>query len=150
MNADKLMRVEVTTVPPDLSLKAAHALMVRLSVRHLPVVSGQRLAGIVSDRDVLLAAGRGKDGAFTYPDISVGEVMSLSPISAGPESSVQDLAKTMVEAKIDALPIVSPQNELMGLVTSTDLILLLTRLPSDKQPQLSFSIRRASDLQARA
>lgn len=150
MDAEKIMSLEVVTVPPELSLEAAHRIMLDRGLRHLPVVAGQKLAGILSDRDLLLAIGRGDRGSFLYPQLTVGEVMSLAPVSAGPSASVADLAKAMVEAKIDALPILTPQNVLIGLVTSTDLIKLLSWLPKEAQPSIAYQIRRAADLQARA
>jgi len=150
MTVEKLMRLEVVTVPPDLPLEAAHKLMLRRGLRHLPVVSGKRLAGIVSDRDVLLASGRLKNGTFVYPNLSVGEVMALSPISAEPTTPLTEIAKTMVQRKIDCVPIIVGRNELVGLITSTDLLLLLTELPLDSQPALSFEIRRAGDLEIEA
>jgi acetoin utilization protein AcuB len=150
MKADGLMRIEVATVSPDLPLEAAHKLMLRRGVRHLPVVSGRRLAGVVSDRDILLASGRLKTGMLIYPNLSVGEVMSVSPISASPNTPVNEIAKTMVDSKIDCLPIVTGHNELVGLVTSTDLMLILTQMPGEAQPALSFQIGRASDLETKA
>lgn len=149
MRAEKLMRLEVVTVPPDLSLEAAHKLMLDRGLRHLPVVSGEALAGIVSDRDILLAIGKDRD-RFVYPQRTVGEVMSLAPISAEPNVPVGELAKTMAESKIDCLPIITRTNQLVGLVTATDLLLLLAELPHEHQPELSFQVRRAADLAARA
>lgn len=150
MQADKLMSLEVVTVPPELSLEAAHRIMLDRALRHLPVVSGQKLAGILSDRDLLLAIGRAKDGHFVYPKMTVGEVMSLAPVSAGPGVPVAQLARTMVDAKIDAIPVVTSQNVLVGLVTSSDLMRLLTWLPKDQQPSLEFQVRRAAELQVHA
>lgn len=150
MEAEMLMSLEVVTVPPELSLEAAHRIMLDRGLRHLPVVAGQKLAGILSDRDLLLSIGRGAEGAFVYPKQSVGELMSLSPISAGPNASVGELAKAMLEAKIDAIPILTAQNVLVGLVTSTDLMKVLALLPKDPHPTIAYQIRRAADLQARA
>jgi acetoin utilization protein AcuB len=150
MNAQKLMKLEIVTVPPELPVEAAHQLMLKLGVRHLPVVADQKLAGIVSDRDILLVSGKSPRGAFVYPALTVGEVMTLAPITASPDASVAELARVMVENKIDALPVLTSQNVLVGLVTSTDLMLLLTELPEQAQPALSFQIRRAADLTARA
>jgi len=150
MKASKVMKLEVTTIPPELSVERAHGLMLKLGVRHLPVVSEHTLAGIVSDRDILLASNRGKDGEIAYPAMTVGEVMSLSPRVAGPNVPVAELAKTMVEEKLDALPIVSSENKLLGLVTSTDLLLLLTEMPAEGQPTLSYLLRRLDTLPARA
>jgi acetoin utilization protein AcuB len=149
MRIDKLLKLEVVTVTPDITVKAAHSLMLKRGIRHLPVVSEGKLAGIVSDRDILLAIGRGARG-FVYPPLAVGQIMSLAPISAGPNAPVADIAKAMVESKLDAIPIITSQNVLVGLVTSTDLMLLLTELPHKTQPALSFELRRAADLGAQA
>lgn len=150
MKARKLMKLEVVTVPPELSVEHAHKLMHRLGVRHLPVVSEHRLVGMVSDRDILLASTRVEEGRIVYPPTAVGEVMTLAPKVAGLNAPVPELARTMVEEKIDALPIVSKDNELLGLVTSSDLLLLLTELPAESQPALSYEIRQVDTLAARA
>ncbi len=150
MQADELASLEVVTVPPELSLEAAHRIMLDRALRHLPVVSGQKLSGILSERELLLAIGRAKDGHFVYPKVTVGEVMSLAPVSASPNVAVAELARTMVDAKIDAIPVVTAQNVLVGLVTSSDLLRLLTWLPMEQQPTLQFELRRAAELQVRA
>lgn len=150
MKARKVMRLEVTTVSPDLPVEQAHKLMLKLGVRHLPVVSEHKLAGILSDRDVLLACSRTSGGSFQYPPVSAGEVMSLSPEVAGPDVHVAQLARKMVEGKIDAIPIVSRDDELLGLVTSTDLMLLLTEMPEETEPMLSYQLRRVNTLPVRA
>ncbi len=149
MKANLLMSVQVITVPPELSLESAHRLMMTNSLRHLPVVSGSKLAGILSDRDVLLSAGRGSGGALVYPDITVGEVMSLAPVSAGPNVPVAELARAMVAGKFDALPIINDEGALVGLVTSTDLMRALS-MSSTPGTTLAYEIRRASDLMAKA
>jgi len=142
MEASMLMTLEITTIPPELPLEQAHKLMLKLGARHLPVVAGGKLAGIVSDRDILLKIGQEKDGSFVYPVQTVGEVMALAPISAGVNASVAELAKVMISRKIDAVPIVTRDNELIGLVTSSDLLTLVSVLPSGSQPTLSFQVRR--------
>ncbi len=145
-----LITFEVITVPPELSVEHAHKLMLSRNVRHLPVVAGQRLAGIISDRDLLLVIGPGQGGNFLYPPKTVGEVMSLAPISADPRVTVSELAATMVASKIDAVPVVGAHNELVGLVTSTDLLRLLSEVPGEAQPALAFQVHRAADLAAQA
>ena len=151
MKASKIMTLDVVSVPADLSVERAHQLMRKLEVRHLPVISEGRFAGLVSDRDLLLVIGQGKEpGTFVYPQLVVGQVMSLAPISAGPEVPVTELAKKMLAAKIDALPIVSPEQALIGLVTASDLVRVLAELPPEAQPTLSYQLRRIDDLRARA
>ncbi|MCA3012921.1 MAG: CBS domain-containing protein [Myxococcaceae bacterium] len=150
MEANRVMSLTVITVPPELPLEAAHRIMLDHGVRHLPVVAGALLAGILSDRDVLWAAQREGDGADERQPVTVGEAMSLAPVSGGPNTPVSALAKAMVDARVDALPIVTKQNVLVGLVTSSDLLRVLSLLPSEPQPTLDFQVRRAAELQAKA
>jgi acetoin utilization protein AcuB len=152
MKACKIMTLEVVAVPAALSIEKTHQLMRRLEVRHLPVVAEGRLAGMVSDRDLLLVIGKEDSGseAFIYPPLTVGEVMSRAPISAGPEVPVSHLARLMLEAKIDSLPIVTAKQELVGLVTSSDLLRVLALLPDDVPPTFSYHLHRVDDLHARA
>lgn len=120
------MTRNVIVVPPELTLNAAWQIMVRQHIRHLPVVRAGALVGMLSDRDILSHAYRVPDGAVHVPEkLIVAEVMTPTPIETCETSTdVADLARTMTEKKIDAIPVVRGL-KLVGLVTSTDLILLL-------------------------
>jgi acetoin utilization protein AcuB len=100
--------------------------MKRLHVRHLPVVFSGRLVGILSDRDLLLRALAVEGGAVTFPPLAVGESMTPHPVSCQATAAVSKLAALLLEHRIDSIPIVTTRDELVGLVTSTDLLELLT------------------------
>lgn len=142
MKADAVMTVDVTSVTPETTLEKAHALMRELDVRHLPVVHGGRVVGIVSDRD-LLAGGTRKRGRVTVPKGRVRRVMSRVTLTKGPGATISELAHLMIDEKIDAVPIVDGQRRLVGLVTSSDLLRLLTDVvrPKDRLP-FNFTLRR--------
>ena len=129
MQALNVMTLAVTTIHPEASIQEAHTLMLKLGIRHLPVVSGGKLMGMLSDRDVLLCVGRQSDD-FVYPQLRVGERMSCEPVTGAIHTSVGDLARRMLEHKIGAVPIVSQRVELLGLVTSSDLLRLVVALPN--------------------
>ena len=151
MKAGKLMKLRVTTVSPDLSVEQAHQWMLRLGIRHLPVLVEHKMTGIVSDRDLLLVIGRSPDGNdFIYPQKSVGEVMTLSPRVASAGTSISKLAQMMVEEKLDAVPIVTRDNALLGMVTSSDLLLLLTEMPEEAVPTFSWEVRQIDTVPAQA
>ena len=118
------MTRDVIVVPPGLSLAAAHAVMQRRSIRHLPVVQAGVLLGILSDRDVLARATLREDGSLDVPDQQVALAMTPAPITCEPATTVAELARIMTERKIDAVPVLRG-SQLVGLVTSTDLLLLL-------------------------
>jgi acetoin utilization protein AcuB len=127
------MTRRVIVAPPQMSLAAAWEVMQRERFRHLPVVSSNLLVGILSDRDVLLHATT--DGhEVSVPDIAVATAMSPAPYVCLPSTHVADVVRTMTERKIDALPVVDDESHLVGLVTSTDLLLLLIELEEAKLP----------------
>jgi CBS-domain-containing membrane protein len=64
-------------------------------------------------------------GTVIVPDIPVSEAATVWPHVCEPDTDVCDLVRLMTEKKIDAVPVVDGTNQLVGLVTSTDLLLLL-------------------------
>ncbi|MCA9606046.1 MAG: CBS domain-containing protein [Myxococcales bacterium] len=118
------MTRRIVVIGPDTSLATAWDLMVTLRIRHLPVVRDGLLLGIVSDRDVLLHA-KVEGDEIVPPTVQVAELMSPFPFVCDPSTHVADIVRTMTEQKIDAMPVLDTEDKLVGLVTSTDLLLLL-------------------------
>lgn len=139
MQAATPMTRDVIVAAPELSLDAAWRIMQRRRIRHLPVVSQGVLVGILSDRDILLLSSAGPKGEVQVPPMKVGEAMTPAPVVCDPEFPVGELARIMTERKIDALPVVSSTGALVGLVTSTDLMLLL--IDWDEAKPLPFVYR---------
>jgi acetoin utilization protein AcuB len=133
------MTREVIVVPPALSLSAAFSVMDRRRIRHLPVVHGGVLLGILSDRDVLARSVLRADGSLEVPDDPVALAMTPSPITCEPSTSVAELARLMTERKIDAVPVLRG-TRLVGLVTSTDLLLLLVRADEARPLPFEFHV----------
>jgi len=151
MRAATPMTREVIVVPPELPLVDAWGIMKTRRIRHLPVVRAGRLMGILSDRDVLLRATMGSSGdPVVEPRLLVAAAMTPAPFVCGASTPVEELVRTMTEKKIDAVVVVSDSDELVGLVTSTDLLLLL--LSSDEaSPEplpYEFQVREAASTSA--
>lgn len=137
MRASTPMTRDVIVIPPELSLAAAWQIMKRERIRHLPIVRAGALIGMLSDRDVLTRGKLAKDGSFEVaPGIVVAEAMTPTPVKTCEVSTdVSDLVRMMTEDKIDAVPVVRGLR-LVGLVTSTDLLLLL--IDQDEARPLPF------------
>jgi len=120
------MTREVIVVPPEMPLAQAWEVMKRRRIHHLPVVRTGRLLGILSDRDILLRAARGPgdEVVITSKDL-VAAAMTPAPYVCGPSTPIEELVHTMTEKHIHAIPVVSDDDRLIGLVTATDLLLLL-------------------------
>ncbi len=149
MKASRVMTRDVTCITPDFGLERAWALMKKLNVRHLPVVFSGKLVGIVSDRDLLLRALPLEGGAISFPPIAVGQAMTPHPVSCQAATTVSKLAALMLQHRIDSIPIVTARDDLVGLVTSTDLLELLTEPEhlTDELP-FNFTLKKADELAA--
>jgi acetoin utilization protein AcuB len=108
--------------------------MSRERFRHLPVTQGDSVIGMLSDRDVLLHSTLSANGELEVPDMPVADAMSLELHVCQPSTHITDLVKMMTERTIDAVVVVEGEDQLVGLVTSTDLLLLLIKLEEAKVP----------------
>lgn len=137
---------EVVYVPPSLLIANCWSIMQDKRIRHLPVVHDGKLAGILSDRDLLRVANVLPDGELGFVRRHAGDIMTLNPTVCAPDTSVGDAARIMTRDKIDALPVVAG-GRLIGLVTSTDLLQLLIDSPEEKLP-FEFRIEMVGALPA--
>lgn len=84
-------------------------------IRHVPVVRGDKIIGILSDRDLRRAKGRGQTGC------AVAEVGGETKLITGsPRDRVSEIAKRLIDARISSFPIVDGDT-LVGICTSTDI-----------------------------
>jgi diguanylate cyclase (GGDEF)-like protein len=127
--ADVMVR-NVVMISPQTSVREAAKMLMELQIRHLLVKDAERnLIGVLSDRDVLYHFARPGNAASEAGEISVEAVMSRHIVTVGPETPIQVAAETMVARKISCLPILA-HGKLVGIVTSTDLLLALRILES--------------------
>jgi len=116
----------VTTIAPDRSLMDAYVVMFKARGRHLPVVDGDRLVGMLSDRDLYrwgpLKDAAHPEGAMALCTTAVAEIMTREPIhSVDPLTTIGDAAEILLEAKIGALPVLDG-GRLVGIITTRDLL----------------------------
>lgn len=126
MLANQTMSNQLYTATPREEAQQAYARMVELKVRHMPVIDGDRLVGLLSDRDMLLFAESGKGYAFPK-GLLVETLMAKNLITAPPETPISRLAQQMLTHQIDAVPIVRADGQLLGLVTASDLLRLIAQ-----------------------
>ena len=123
-----VMTKDVLTVNVTNSLKEANAIFVRNNIRHIPVVSGENLIGILSKTDILrISFGNtfgddqtGSDEAI-FDMLSINQVMKHSPVTVNPEDTIKDAAEILADREFHALPVVSGE-KLVGIITTTDII----------------------------
>ena len=124
--ADRMVR-DVITITEDRTLRDALALFQRHHIRQLPVLSGETLVGILSDRDVKRAtpsrmAGADMEDYDKVVDTTrVGQLMTRNPFTVTPSTPLRDAVKVLHDRKFGALPVVEG-GRLVGLITATDML----------------------------
>ncbi len=88
----------------------------RLEAHHLPILQSGHLIGILSDRDLRRARGRGRSG-----DRAVETIMQRSPTCLTPEAHLSEAARLMVDERISCLPILR-DSVVVGILTTQDLL----------------------------
>ncbi len=126
MRLMEIMTTEVETALPTEDAEKAFQRMRNRRIRHLVVMEGRQVVGVLSERDV-----GGSRGSPMRAGKTVGELMSSQAVTASPTTTVRQAANLLRARTIGCLPILE-DGELVGLVTLTDLLELLGR-----QTQLS-------------
>jgi acetoin utilization protein AcuB len=130
MLVEQIMQSKLVTVTPETSAGEARRLVRQRGIRHVLVVDHDRLAGIVSDRDLKGAPG----------DPPVSEIMTRAVITAAPNTPVEEAGRLMVRDKISALP-VTLEDRLVGIVTETDVLQLFVRALGAMEPSSRFDVQ---------
>ena len=126
MLVEKWMTRTPVTIQEDESLAKVRKLMKEKKVRRLPVLNGEKLVGIVTDRD-LAAASPSKATTLDVweihallEELKVKDIMTASPVTIRPGDTVEKAALILIERKFGGLPVVSPDGGLVGILTQHD------------------------------
>ena len=127
MTVKDLMSEKVATVARKDTVEIADGVMTMGRIRHLPVMEGTEVVGILSQRDLFRSAlGAALAFGIQRPQeilrmLEVGDVMTTPPVTISPEAAVQDAARAMEERRIGCLPVVE-NGRLVGILTDTDIL----------------------------
>jgi len=117
MKASEVMTRDVQTVRPDQPVREAASFMLSADAGSIPVIDGDRLIGMITDRDIAV---RGVAKGYG-PDTPVRELMTNDIICARDDDDVDDIASKMSEAQVRRLPVIDQDERLCGIVSLGDL-----------------------------
>jgi len=117
MKVSDVMTREVQTVRPDQPVQEAASFMLNADAGSVPVTEGDRLLGMITDRDIAVRAVAKGYG----PETPVRDVMTNDVICARDSDDVADAATKMSEAQVRRLPVVDSDERLCGIVSLGDL-----------------------------
>jgi len=142
------MTRNLATLSPEASVAEALTLCRERRIRHVPISEEGRLVGIVSDRDLRDASPALGDPerARALLEVRVGDVMTREVATVDPRDSIQNAAQEMYELKIESLPVVAEgsavgQEELLGIITSSDVMRALVTLAGLPEPGCRIEVR---------
>src|SRR3982750_4920411 len=117
MKVSEVMTREVETVRPDQTAREAARFMVQSDAGAIPVMEGDRLVGMITDRDIAVrgvAEGHG-------PETPVRELMTNDIVAVRIDDDVDEVAVRMSEAQVRRLPVLDENEQLCGIVSLGDL-----------------------------
>jgi CBS domain-containing protein len=116
MKVSQYMSRSVVTVTPQTEFHRAFDLMRSRRIHHLPVVEGERVVGIVAERDLLLAAAN-----FGSAEVPITEIMQGPPVCVADDAELKEAARLLVVKHIGSLPVLDARKALVGIITETDI-----------------------------
>ena len=124
--AGRVMTVAPSCIPPETTVLELIKLFHKEQFRHLLVTTeGDRLIGVISDRDVI-----GYLGPVPVPErsaltrVTAAEIMSTDLVTVGPDTALERAVRLMIEQGISCLPVLAG-GRLVGILTNTDLHVVL-------------------------
>ena len=127
MIVEEVMVKKLFTIKTNDTLDAVQDLMVSKSIRHLPVVDGKELVGIITESDIRAAflekigEKSGQVDSLDPKKMKVRDHMTREPLTVVPETNIEDAAVIIYKHKIGALPVVR-DSKLVGIVSIMDLL----------------------------
>lgn len=117
MKVSEFMTNDVQTVSPDQSVREAASFMLRAEAGSIPVCEGDKVVGMITDRDIAvrgIAEGRG-------PETLVRELMTDHIFCAHADDDADEIARKMSQKQVRRLPVLDAEERLVGIVSLGDL-----------------------------
>ncbi|MEW6188326.1 MAG: CBS and ACT domain-containing protein [Thermodesulfobacteriota bacterium] len=145
MLVENHMTTDIVTLAPDQTLLKAMTLMQQKRIRHLPVVDGGRVVGIVTELDIRRAGASDSTSLSVFEinymmdQIKVANFMTKKVITVGPEEPIEVAAKLIYDHKIGALPVVE-NGHLVGLISNLDILETFIEVLGIHQPSVRIEL----------
>lgn len=130
----EIMSTSLTVIDSTARLLDAVLVMRSSGYRHLPVVNGEKLVGMISDRDVHRAAPSifsnmtPEEYNQIFESTPIEKVMARELVTAKPDTPLREVVLIMHERKVGSVPVVEGDTKLVGLITTSDLLGILIEM----------------------
>lgn len=123
-SVQKYMTTSPHTIGKDQSLAHAHAILKEHRIRHLPVLDGGALVGMLTERDLALIESL---SSVDPSGLKVEDAMTPQPFSVHPDSPLDQVAQEMAEKRYGSAVVVN-NNKVVGIFTAVDAMSALADL----------------------
>ena len=142
MFVSERMSTDLITIGPDFTIAEVKNKMSKNSIRHLPVVGREgELVGIVTDRDLrdampstLLKKPNYEETVAKIMNYLVSDIMTRDPITIYGYFTIQDALLVIQKKKVGALPVIDEQGQLIGLLSTRDLLTAFVNVMGINEP----------------
>jgi acetoin utilization protein AcuB len=134
-----IMTTDLTTLREDEMMLDATLVLSHAGLRHIPIMSGDQLVGIVTSTDVkhytpsILSGIPAEEYNRLMATTPLSKIMTRNPITIGPGQTIYEAAQLLYDRRIGCLPVME-NGVLKGMVTTTDMLVVLLQLLREKGP----------------
>jgi len=124
----KIMSANVFMVQVDQALNEVRKLMCSKNIQHIPIVEGRKLRGLISSTDLLNINPllTGADEKPIDPSIDqqfkITDIMTTNLITINEQDTIRQACDQLSKGKFHCLPVIDDEGNVVGIVTSTDLV----------------------------
>ncbi|WP_283130341.1 CBS domain-containing protein [Enterovibrio norvegicus] len=134
------MTQKLITVAPQIGVREAYFTMRDEEIRHLPVMDGDELVGIISDRQLRRPNWADESPDIEHPyllsdDLTVGDVMERSVVTCRTYETLSKANKALLSANVGAMPVLDKTDTLVGMLSAVDLLGALQDLLNKEKSQ---------------
>jgi len=141
------MSKEVITVDAEDSMQNAIFILQEQKIKILPVMKQGNLEGIITDRDLKKASPSDAttldmhELMYLISKVRVGDIMKKEVITIQPDLTIEEAAAILLENRISGLPVVDKQNQLVGVITQSDIFRVIISLTGMGKKGVQFAVR---------
>jgi len=134
----KKMKKDLITITKEERMTKAKKILQEKNIRHLPVVDGKKLIGLVTNMDIRKAEASPatsleiRELHYLLDKLTVDEIMTRNVITISPDISVEEATTLLHDNKIGCLPVIEDGN-LVGIITENDVMKILIEVMGMKE-----------------
>ena len=140
------MSKPVITIDINNSMNDAINLLKKHNIRTLPVMKNKKLVGIVTDRDLKRASASDATSLEIHEllhlisSIKIKDIMTKDPITVPLDYTIEETAETLLKHKISGVPIIDHEDDLIGIITKSDIFRIIISLTGAERKGIQFGM----------